>query len=141
MPAGGFTVTVEVDRAVSRVFGYLADPANRPAWQASLRRIDPVTTGPPGVGTRWYDVTWPGPRPLMEITDWQPDRRWAETGRWHGLEVALALEFTALGPERTRVRASTATHAPGWRRPLGLVLDLLGPLGARDDLRRAGRLC
>lgn len=137
----GFAVRLDVDRPVRRVFDYLADPANRPAWQSSLRRVEVLTEGEPRVGTQWYDVTWPGVRPLMEITVWEQDRRWAETGRWHGLEVDLDLELTPLSPSATRVVATTTTRAPGWRRPVGLVLDLLGPAAARSDLRRAARLC
>lgn len=137
----GFTVAVELPHEVARVFGYLADPGNRPAWQSSLRGVELLTPGPPAIGTRWHDVTWPGLRPLMEITAWEQDRRWAEVGRWHGLEVALDLSFEPVGDRVTRVVATTTTHAPGWRRPLGVLLDVAGPPAARDDLRRAGRLC
>jgi uncharacterized membrane protein len=137
----GFSVSVDVEAPVARVFDYLAEPANRPAWQSSLRSVELLTDGPAGVGTRWYDVTWPGLRPLMEITAWEQNVRWVEHGRWHGLEVTLDLVFVPLSEDRTRVRATTEVTARGWRRPLGRVLDLVGPLGARDDLRRAARLC
>ncbi len=136
----GFSVTVDVEAPVDRVFDYLCEPANRPAWQASLRRVEVLTSGPAGIGTRWYDVTWPGVRPLMEITAWEQNVRWVEHGVWRGLEVTLDLVFVPLDEHRTRVRATTDVLAPGWRRPLGWVLDRLGPLGARDDLRRAARL-
>ncbi|WP_205304977.1 SRPBCC family protein [Nocardioides sp. 616] len=134
-------MTVDVEAPVGRVFDYLSEPANRPAWQASLRRVDQLTDGPARIGTRWYDVTWPGMRPLMEITDWEQNVRWVELGRWRGLEVTLDLVFVPLDEHRTRVRATTDVQAAGWSRPLGWVLDRTGPLAARDDLRRAGRLC
>lgn len=137
----GFTVGHDFDLPVGVVFDYLADPRNRPAWQSSLRRVELLDTSrEPGLGTRWYDVTWPGVRPLMEITGWEQNVRWVEHGRWRGLEVTLDLVFTPLTEESSRVRATTVTHAPGWRRPLGWLLDRVGPWGARDDLRRAARL-
>jgi hypothetical protein len=139
----GFTVGHDFDHPVGVVFAYLADPRNRPRWQSSLRRVDMLGgaagDGEPGVGTRWYDVTWPGVRPLMEITDWEQNVRWVEHGRWRGLEVTLDLVFTPLAEDRTRVRATTVTRAPGWRRPLGALLDLVGPAAARSDLRRAAQ--
>ncbi|WP_181309637.1 SRPBCC family protein [Nocardioides campestrisoli] len=135
----GFTVSQDFARPVGPVFDYLADPRNRPQWQSSLRRVDMLSLGEPGLGTTWYDVTWPGPRPLMEITGWEKNVRWVEHGRWRGLAVTLDLVFTPLEESLTRVRATTVTHAPGWRRAPGLVLDLAGPAAARADLRRAAR--
>ncbi|WP_110181196.1 SRPBCC family protein [Nocardioides solisilvae] len=139
----GFTVAHDFEAPVGEVFDYLADPRNRPAWQSSLRRVELLDglrpDGEPGLGTRWYDVTWPGVRPLMQVTAWEQNVRWVEHGRWRGLEVTLDLVFTPLEEDRTRVRATTVTRATGWRRPLGLLLDRLGPVAARDDLRRAAR--
>lgn len=135
----GFTVSVVLDHPVDAVFDYLSDPALRPGWQSSLRRVEILDAGPSGVGTRWYDVTWPGVRPLLEVTAWEQNVRWAEHGRWRGLEVVLDLVFVPLTESRTRVRATAAVTARGWRRPLGALLDLLGPAVARSDLRRAGR--
>ncbi|KQY57010.1 hypothetical protein ASD30_12150 [Nocardioides sp. Root140] len=134
-----FTVSVDFAQAPDAVFAYLGDPARRAAWQASLRTVELLTDGPTGVGTAWHDVTWPGVRPRMEITVFEPGVRWAERGTWHGLVVDLTLDFVANGAGTT-VRATASTYAPGWRRPLGWGLGLLGPVAARDDLRRAARL-
>ncbi|MDP3894078.1 SRPBCC family protein [Nocardioides sp.] len=137
----GFTVEVDFGQPVSLVFGLLADPRRRPEWQSSLRRVEMLTPGEPGVGTRWHDVTAIGVRPLMEITTWETDRVWAERGSWRGLELTLDLRFASLdAATRTRVTATVVTNAPGWRRPIGWGLSAMGPLAAKDDLRRAARL-
>lgn len=134
-----FTVSVDCDRPPGEVFAWLSDLRNRPRWQASLRGVELAGEPPYAVGTRWIDVTWPGVRPRMEVTAFEPDRHWAERGTWHGLVVDLTLDLLPHGAGTT-MRATASTRAPGWRRPLGRALDLLGPVAARDDLRRAARL-
>lgn len=141
--ADGFRTGVDLGHPVARVFALLADPVKRPVWQASLRAVRLLTPGPPGIGTRWYDLTWPGPRPLLEITQWETDTLWVEHGTWRGVEVRLELGFTDLtcaGEPLTRVSATTVVDAPGWRSPIGWGMRAFGPLVARDDLRRAGRV-
>ncbi|QIX25422.1 SRPBCC family protein [Nocardioides sp. JQ2195] len=138
-----FTVEVDFEQSAETVFAWLADLRNRPLWQGSLRAVDLTASPPYDVGTRWLDVTWPGLRPRMEVTVFEPGVRWAERGHWHGLEVDLVLDFTRTPtgkPTGTTVRAVASTSAPGWRRPIGWGLGLLGPAAARDDLRRAARL-
>lgn len=132
---------VEVDFAAPPevVFDWLADLDNRPRWQASLRAVETAARRPYGVGTRWIDVTWAGVRPRMEVTVWEPGRRWGERGHWHGLTVDLSLEFVRR-PGGTTVRATASTRArAGWRL-VGGALEVVGPLVARGDLRRAARL-
>lgn len=134
-----FTVAVDFPASVTEAFALLSDPARRPEWQSSLRRVDLVDERAAHLGTRWYDVTVAGVRPLLEITAWETDRLWQERGSWRGIEVDLSLRFEDLGP-RSRVVAEATTHAPGLRRPAGWLLDRLGPRVARGDLERAARL-
>ncbi len=139
----GPAVQVHFPQPVSQVFDFLADPATRPRWQSSLRAVELLTPGPPGVGTRWRDVTWPGLRPELEITAWETGRVWAEHGSWRGIEVDLRLRFTDLtstGAHGTLVAPTTTVDAAGWRRPVEWGMATVGPLVARDDLRRARRI-
>ena len=62
------------------VFAYLADPVNRPEWQASLKRVEVLDPGPPHVGQRWVDHVRVGPAFELQTTGLDPDRLWAETG-------------------------------------------------------------
>jgi hypothetical protein len=135
----GFTVEVPFPGPVSAAYAYLSEPANRPAWQASLWRIEMVTEGPTRVGTQWYDVLPGGVRPLMEITVMQPETVWAEVGKWHGVTALLRLEFEAT-TAGTVVRAVVDVDAPSWRRPIAWVFGAIGPAGVRNDLQRAARL-
>lgn len=138
-------VRIAYPHAVEEVFAVLSDPARRPQWQSSLRRVELLTDGPTGVGTRWYDVTAaPGVRPLMEITRYEPPRVWAESGAWGGVLATVTLAFEgradADGRPETLVTAITEVEATSWRRPVAWGLALLGPAAMRHDLRRAGHL-
>ncbi len=133
-----FDLAVPFPQQPADVFAWLADLRNRPLWQSSLRAVRVAGAPPYGVGTRWVDVTWPGPCPLLEVTAFDPGVRWAERGHWHGVLVDLALDFR---PDHsgTEVRARMTLRADGVWRPVGWALDRLGPAAARDDLRRAAR--
>lgn len=135
----GFAVEVPFPGPVSAAYAYLSEPTNRPAWQVSLWRVEPITDGPTGVWTRWYDVLPGGVRPLMEITEMKPETVWAEVGKWRGVTAYLRLEFEAT-TTGTVVRAIVDVDAPGWRRPIGWLFERIGPAGVKSDLQRAARL-
>jgi uncharacterized protein YndB with AHSA1/START domain len=141
-------VSVDLPAPVDAVYAYLADPARRPEWQGSLRRVeDLVGDGSPG--TTWTDVTAVGARPRMRITEVVPGRVWVEVGRWRGLGAELRLTFAPVrldppaadgGSTRgTRVTATVDVTARGVLRPVAAVLRALAPGAVRGDLRRAGR--
>lgn len=116
-------------------FDYLADPANRPAWQSSLARVEKVA-GEPRIGQRWVDVTRPGLRPAMETTELDRPHRWAEIGRWRGLRAALALTFVADGAG-SEVVFELTVEGDGLLRPVGAALTAVAVPAVRADLRRA----
>ena len=128
-------VAVDFAAPVHVVFGYLSDPARRPEWQGSLRRIEDLR-GDGEIGTTWRDVTAVGARPRMAVTEVDPARSWAEVGRWRGIEAHLRLGF-AEAPAGTMVTATVDVTTSLPLRPVGWVLRLLAPYAVRDDLRRA----
>jgi uncharacterized protein YndB with AHSA1/START domain len=116
-------------------FDYLADPAHRPAWQSTLRRVEDVE-GEPGVGQTWTDVTKPGMRPRMRTTEHVRPARWTETGHWRFVDAHLTLRFEPAGD--------------GCDVHYGFRVEMLGPVGSlvtrfsgptvATDLRRAARI-
>jgi uncharacterized protein YndB with AHSA1/START domain len=134
-----FTVTVELPHPPASVFGFLADPRNRPRWQASLRTVTDLDAGDPAVGMRWRDVTKTGIKPWMQITELTPYTMLAETGTWRGVEGLLTLRFMST-PQGTRITAEG--HLSG-RGPFALVAALGGRWAAqtiRKDLLRASEV-
>lgn len=144
-----FTVPAEV------AYDFLVDPLQRPRWQSSLRRVEVLETVPEargddgsgdaggaalaGAGTRWIDVTWPGVRPRMVLTEADRPRRWVEHGQWGVFEAELTLTFTPtlVG---CRVDARFEVRARGVWSPLGTAASVMGRRPVLDDLRRAARI-
>lgn len=129
MTAVPFAVPAEV------AFDFLVDPANRPLWQSSLRRVEQVSPEQPAVGQTWTDVTSPGLRPLMETTVLDRPRRWTERGTWRGVTAELTLTFTETA-SGCGVRAEAAVRAP----LIGGVVTAVAPYAIRSDLKRAARI-
>ena len=129
---------MEVDHPRETVFGYLADPRNRPEWQASLVSVTVRDRqAEPRLGMRWRDNTFAGVRPKLEISRLEPPRVWAETGHWRGIRAELTMFFDTT-PAGCRVRArGTLTGSGIWALPVVLAGRLAGPAVAHD-LRRVG---
>jgi uncharacterized protein YndB with AHSA1/START domain len=140
------TVFVAAPRPM--VFGYLADPRNRPEWQASLARVELLDEGPPRVGMRWVDhVTGlgplRGPRFRLTISELVPSTRWAETGRTGPLTAAVTLLFEDAvrdGIQGTLVRLAVRVRGRGAARPLGWLATAVLSTAVRVDLPRLARV-
>ena len=133
-----FGAAVEVEHPRDLVFDYLADPRNRPEWQASLLSVTlRDRSAEPRVGLRWRDNTLAGLRPRMELTRLEPPRVWTETGRWNGIHAELTMLFdTTTTGCRVRARGTLSGSGP-WAVPVAVAGRLAGPAVAHD-LRRAG---
>jgi uncharacterized protein YndB with AHSA1/START domain len=128
--------TVRFDVPVEVAFDYLVDPANRPEWQSSLRRVEEVD-GQPRAGQTWTDVTKPGLRPAMRTTVLERPRRWAESGTWRFVRADLTLTFTPVGEGACDVHFDFGIHALG---PLGRAATRFSVPAVAADLRTAARI-
>lgn len=120
---------------VAEALAYLADPAHRPEWQSSLRRVEDVR-GEVGVGQTWTDVTVTGVRPRMETTvlEHGETARWTERGEWKAYAAELTLDLTSTA-DGCEVVATFDLRGPG-----GFALRRVAPYAIAADLRRAARL-
>jgi uncharacterized membrane protein len=142
--------SIKVAKPLPEVYDYLAEPANRPEWQSSLRSVELLTDGPLRVGTAWVDRTTAGVNPRMEIIGLVPPGdpsgeavTWSEAGEWRGIRAMLTLTFepTEEDPHATCVWVVVdILSGPVWLLPVRSVLRLLAPTAVRSDLRRAARL-
>jgi hypothetical protein len=128
-----FGVPVEV------AFDYLVDPANRPQWQSSLRRVEDLDDPEPAVGQTWTDVTAPGMRPAMETTALERPTLWTERGTWRGITAELTLRFSPREGGCT-VTAEMTVRGAGLLRPLGPVITAAAGYAVPGDLARAAAL-
>ena len=127
---------MELDHPRDTVFAYLADPRNRPEWQASLLSVTlRDRTAEPYVGMAWRVNTLALLRPRLELSRLEPPRVWAETGRWRGISAELTMFFDST-PTGCRVRAVGSLSGRGiWAAPVAVAGRLAGP-AVGHDLRR-----
>lgn len=134
-----FSVVVTFPQSPERVFGYLKDPRNRPDWQSSLRAVEDVQGGGE-VGTTWTDVTIPGLRPQLHVTDCDEPHLWAEEGVWRSVTARLEAHLKPNNTGGTLVKAVVDFTTPGLLTPIGWFLRVATPAAVRADLRKAADL-
>ncbi len=102
--------TVVINRPIQEVWAYLDDHKNDLKWRRpSLKRLETLSPGPVGPGTRYEGVVAIGPKKypyVTELTAYEPPHRVAWKGvssaGWSiGRKGSYTLE--AEGPDRTRV--------------------------------------
>lgn len=129
-------VAVDFEVPAPVAFDFLVDPANRPLWQSSLRRVEQVTPVEPAVGQTWIDVTSPGLRPRMVTTVLERPSTWTEQGTWRGITAELTLRFTPTERGCT-VTAEAVVRGRGLLRPVGPLITAAAGLAVPGDLERA----
>ena len=131
-----FTVTLDLPHDPGTLFRFLAEPRNRPLWQASLRSVADIDPGQPHPGMQWRDVTKAGIRPHMQLTELVPYRVLTETGTWRGVDGVLTMRFLKTG-QGTRVTAEGRLIGHGVFAVAAAVSGRLAPETVRKDLLRA----
>jgi uncharacterized protein YndB with AHSA1/START domain len=131
-----FTVSIDLPHSPAELFRFLAEPRNRPLWQASLRTVADVDEGDPHPGQQWRDVTKVGIKPWMELTELVPYRLIAETGTWRGVDGLLSLRFLKI-TQGTRVTAEGRLIGHGPFAFAAAVSGRWAPETIRKDLLRA----
>ncbi len=133
----GGQVDFEVPLAVA--YAYLADPRNRPEWQASLKSVEMLDEGEPRIGMRWRDHTAARIVPDMQITAMDSGELWAEMGQWRGISAILMLTFE---PAATGcvVHVMFRVHGHGILAPVGWLATGAGLLPVMSDVKRAARI-
>jgi hypothetical protein len=134
-----FSFDQVIRHRLASVYPYLAEPRNRPAWQSTLRRVDMLTQGPPGLGTRWRETAIGFGTSEMEIVAFEPNRTWGERARTPFGTATVTLHFEEEDGVRpaTRVRVDAELEVP---RVLGPVARAVMRRLFRGDLARAERI-
>jgi carbon monoxide dehydrogenase subunit G len=111
--------TFHVDRPPETVFDYMTDPANLAAWQTVKTKVEPLTEGPPRLGTRIRERTKPPVgkefEQVVEFTEFDRPRRfhthivegpapidgtWSFAPEGDGTQVHFVAEGDLPGPMR-----------------------------------------
>src|ERR1044071_8232539 len=80
----GGTVVIEagadIRRSAEEVFDYASDPASEPEWNIRVKRVQKLTGGPAGVGTRYRIAFTQGPPAISECVRFDRPGYWEHAG-------------------------------------------------------------
>ena len=117
-----FENTVVIERPAAEVFAFLADLENVPRWNYAIESTRKISEGPVGVGTTYRQTrTIPSrSEESLEVTDLEPDRRFAVRGDLGPFHGTLTYQLEPAG-EATRLVNTADLEARG-------VMKLAAPL-------------
>ena len=126
-----FTHTMDVPVPPAAVHAYVADFSNLPRWDPTIKRVERLTPGPLGAGTRYLVVlSFLGSESSMDyvVKEFQPPERAVLTGV---AASAVATDTITVEPTPTGARLPwQAEITLGW--PARILDPLLKLLFARD---------
>jgi uncharacterized protein YndB with AHSA1/START domain len=102
-------VAVEIERPVADVWAFVSNAERLPEWLDEFEAVVKESDGPVGKGTVFRYTVSPGHRSAtVEVTDWQPERRFAWDGPplpWlgGGTRPRGSFEVVPIGEDRTRL--------------------------------------
>lgn len=124
-----------IRRPVEEVFDFVADERNEPRYNPRMRRVELLTPGPIGVGTRFGAEMVSIGRPVemtIEFTGYERPRRLLSTTRMASMDLRGGLRFDP-------VAGGTLLSWEWELRPRGL-LGLARPMVARMGRRQEQRI-
>ncbi len=94
-----FSNTITIERSPHDVFEFVSDLENIPKWNYAIAETRKVSEGPVGVGTTYRQARSLPRRSeeTLQVTQFEPDRRFAVNGGLGPFEGTLAYEFEDLG--------------------------------------------
>ncbi|MFC9733695.1 SRPBCC family protein [Streptomyces roseolus] len=131
------TTTVVVERRVAaspgRVWESITDLPDLPRVLSGVQRVEVLTEGGFGVGTRWREtrkMLGKEATEEMTVTECEPPDRYVTVADSHGMHYVSELSLRAEGPDGSVLRmAFSARPADGRRR--NLLSRLLARFGAK----------
>ena len=126
--------SVVIDRPVEEVFDFVADGCHEPQYHPEMRRVDKLTEGPVGTGTRFRAEIAGRGRPVTMTTEFigvERPRRIDETSSWRGWSSSGHLSFDPV-PAGTLMSWSWDVRPKGVMRTMG---PLVRSIGRRQERR------
>ncbi|MEI5008532.1 SRPBCC family protein [Streptomyces sp. NPDC087659] len=128
--------SVVVERRIAapagRVWDALTDVEGSQHVLSGVERVEKLTEGAFGVGTRWRETRRMFGKEAteeMRVTASEPTERFVVEADSHGTHYVSEFALRADGPETTTVRMTFSGTTPGG--VTGLLAKVLGPLGQR----------
>lgn len=131
---------IVIQRPVTDVFAFLADPTNDPQWRTGV--LDIAHESGSGVGARYRQgVKGPGGRRIpadIEITEYQPERAIGFRATAGPVRPEGRYELTPVDGDATRVRFSLRAQVGGLKRLMAPMVQktMNAEVGALQNLKQ-----
>ncbi len=119
---------VVIDRPVDEVFDFVADERNEPTYNAAMTRVEKLTDGPIGQGTRYRATVTSMGRPVdmvIETTSYERPTVLASTTTMSWAVIRGTLAFAPDG-EATRLTWDWDVAPTGPSRLMGPLVGIVG---------------
>jgi uncharacterized protein YndB with AHSA1/START domain len=127
---------VEIRRSPEEVFDYCTDLRREPEWNPRTRRIQKLTEGPIGLGTRYLGEWIRGDPMTIEFVRFQRPTAWASVGQSRQLVVASEGRVSRMpGGARLVIRMELQPQGP-----LQYLMPMLGPVMRQREHRNLGAI-
>jgi uncharacterized protein YndB with AHSA1/START domain len=123
---------IAINRPVDEVFDFVADERNEPRYNPRMVRVEKLSPGPVGRGSRFRAeaASWPRTVPMtIEYTTYERPRRLASSIGIAAADIQGTLTFDPVAGA-TRMRWSWEVKLRGWYR---LATPLVAYLGRRGE--------
>src|SRR5436853_5757015 len=114
----------EIEAPIERVFDFVADARNEPAWLPGAQKVEKATDGAVGLGTRFEGVYARAGTVSLEIVAFERPARLTFRADSRIVQFDDEIELAAEVDGRTRLRARMLAQPKG-------VMRLMSPLMAR----------
>jgi len=131
----GIEGEIVIGRPVDLVFDYVADQSNEPQYNPRMVRVEKITAGPVGTGTRFRSAVASAGRTaemLIEVTGYDRPTRPASVTTMPQADISYTLTFA---PDAAGTRMRSSGHV----RPKG-AFRLLGPMITWMRIRQEQRI-
>jgi hypothetical protein len=137
-----------IDASAEAVFAAATDLPHAAERIKGITKIEMLTDGPVGVGTRWRETRVMFGREAAEtmwITEFQPPRRYVVEARSHGTHYLTPITVEPLEPGRSKITMSFGAKPESLMAKIMMTLfaGMAGKIARclHDDLRDIKRFC
>lgn len=119
---------ITIDRSIEDVFDFVADGRNEPGYNPNMLRVEQITAGPIGMGTRFRAVSLSMGRSVdmvNEIVAYDRPRHFEMLTTMRAMTIRGRLDFES-GDNGTRMRWSWQITPHGLYRLMGPLIGLIG---------------